>query len=433
MGAVVVSLVVTSNTHTVSAFVIRSDRTLSDIVRKRKSSIYSPISSTLPAAFIRRTISPLRVTTEDTNEAKKLRSTESLSDEEPTSIIGVVAPLHHIGPYTCLRLQFPEWKDDSEEREGEESPSFDFMIDTGANVNSIDARLVEKYRLAEFSMPQLPASHSDIDESVLSPSALIGATTSMTDSGKETPSKAGTMHWLGTCQLAGLPPPNVNFLRNLVAASLPFASPVGVGILGLPFLWAFPAGVELDWHGTDGDPPTIIFFYGNEPPHEVGEKMVRVPIRVLMGGLMTLDITVNNVKMRALLDTGSPLTVLNKQACNLLGSEKEDQQSDANLGVKIVGVDGSQSQLHRLKEAVSIHVLSYDPSSAVALGEGHVWSGPLAGIELIRQLDDEMAEDEPAAVLGLDFLQNAYRMVIRAPKNEVWFEELPDGFERKYA
>ena len=122
---------------------------------------------------------------------------------------------------------------------------------------------INEARVQEFHLKELPIGgdgepHKDIP--------LIGAT-----GGDEmevrTASKkmgGGTLYELGDCQLAGLPPPPMTFVRNLSAAALPFASPVGVGLLGLPLFWTFPAGVEFDWHGTDGDPPTIIFYFGQE-------------------------------------------------------------------------------------------------------------------------------------------------------------------------
>jgi hypothetical protein len=285
------------------------------------------------------------------------------------------------------------------------------------------------YGLKEYDLPIPQPSNVVNSDSPLSPSSLIGATTSQS-------AKAGTMHMLGDCQLVGLPPPPRTFLRNLVAASLPFASPVGIGLLGLPFLWTFPAGVEFDWHGTDGDPPTLIFYYGEADTLDFNtmENMVHIPLEPLLGGLMTLRINVAGAEMKALLDTGSPLTVLNVKACELLGINSESTTVDVNhAAVGVVGVDGSQSKLKRLEDIVSIQVMGDDQDTNVSLGQGHVWSGELAGIEMIRRLDPTSGgEDEPAAVLGLDFLQNAYRMILRAPSNEAWFEELPDGFERKY-
>ena len=389
----------------------------------------------LPSQAVRRQFEHSLTTLAATDKTAEDASSGS-QDQDPIVLVGVAAPLHRIGPYTCVQFVFPEWKYDNDDDEEVEEGTVSFMIDTGANTNSIDSKLVKKYGLQEYSLPIPPQPVGDKDDdSILSPSKLIGATTSTAES-----SQAGTLYMLGDGQLAGLPPPPRTFLRNLVAASLPFASPVGVGLLGLPFLWTFPAGVEFDWHGTDGDPPTLIFYCGEEAPVEMAkmESMILIPLQTLLGGLMTLRIAVDGVEMRALLDTGSPVTVLNDKACELLGVDPESTSNEINpFAVKIAGVDGSQSELRRLDETVSVQVLGVErdeQSTMVSLGQGHVWSGELAGIEMIRRLNPESSgDDEPAAVLGLDFLQNAYRMIVRAPSNEVWFEELPDGFERKYA
>jgi hypothetical protein len=432
MGMLGASLLLSSDNQAASAFVKQDGKipfpAQDQSLEFRRNLSPSFLYHSLPAA---KSTTILCVAKEDTNEVSGT-NTDSLSlPDEPLSRIGVVAPLHRIGPYICLRLHFPDWKDQDKENK----PSYEFMIDTGANVNSIDARLVENYGLAEYTLPSNPRNDGDVDDkldSIIPSSSLIGATTSKSDD--ENPSMGGLLHMLGNCQLAGLPPPPMIFLRNLVAAALPFASPVGVGLLGLPFLWTFPAGVEFDWHGTDGDPPTIIFYYGKDPPIEAAkmDKMVRCPLKALLGGLMTLEISINNVNMRALLDTGSPLTVLNEPACKLLGVDEAEEDGDEVMGVKIVGVDGSQSELRRLNKDVSVQVSSDNTKTTVSLGRGHVWSGTLAGIELIGRLGDNMGPDEPAAVLGLDFLRNSYRMILRAPSEEVWFEELPDDVERIY-
>jgi hypothetical protein len=35
-------------------------------------------------------------------------------------------------------------------------------------------------------------------------------------------------------------------------------------------------------------------------------------------------------------------------------------------------------------------------------------------------------QELPAVVLGLDSLRRTYRMILRAPANELYFEQLPD-------
>jgi hypothetical protein len=75
------------------------------------------------------------------------------------------------------------------------------------------------------------------------------------------------------------------------------------------------------------------------------------------------------------LDTGSSLTVLNERACKQLGIEKAEEAGDADLGVKIVGVDGSESLLCRLNEVASVQFFSDNAMTGVSLGRSHVPTG----------------------------------------------------------
>ena len=212
---------------------------------------------------------------------------------------------------------------------------------------------------------------------------------------------------------------NVTVMTNLMAAALPYTSPVCVGLFSLAFLYSFPAGVEVDWHGTDGDPPTIIFYFGNDLPHDaISNSMTRVPLHPLVGGVLTLTIHVNGVEMSALLDTGAPITVLSREAAKLVVIELLGEKSNA---LKIAGVDGGQMDLQPSKLPVTI--LAGD---SVSLGQGHVFIGDLPGMRLLEQLAVGGGNNnKPAAVvLGLDFLKRAYRMILRVPDQEVWFEEL---------
>jgi predicted aspartyl protease len=281
---------------------------------------------------------------------------------------------------------------------------FDFLLDTGANVNSIDAQVAER-----LDLPLVEKTSEHL--------SLVGST----GSGFK---HAGDLYRLGDCELNGLPQ-NVTFMTNLTAAALPYASPVGVGLLSLAFLYSFPAGVEVDWHGTDGDPPTIIFYFGKELPQDVISKstinMTRVPLRPLVGGVLTLTIHVNGVEMPALLDTGSPITVISREAAKLVGIELVAEKSKV---LKITGVGGGQMDLQPSKSAVTIRA-----GNIVSLGQGHVFIGDLPGMRLLEQLAgggrNNSNSNKPAdVVVGLDFLKRAYRMILRVPEQEVWFEEL---------
>jgi predicted aspartyl protease len=314
----------------------------------------------------------------------------------PTSIANyltaVVAPLNYIGPYSCLTLRFPHHS----------NQTFDFLLDTGANVNSLDAKLVR-----QLDLPMVRC---------LEGLPFLGTTSGSAGV------KGGDLYLLGDCQLDGLPFPVFTFLRNLTAAALPYASPVGVGLLSLALFYSFPAGVEFDWYGTDGDPPSIIFYFGkpDHAPKEVVATMKRVPLTPLAVGVMTLNITMNGVELPALLDTGSPITVLNPQAAERVGvalAPDEDADDTKKASLKITGVDGGEMELRPSDSYVAIR------AGDVSLGNGPVFVGNLPGLALMEQLG---GGDAPAVVLGLDFLRRVYRMVLRVPDQEVWFEELND-------
>ena len=220
----------------------------------------------------------------------KLSST-STADDDSYAVVAVVAPLKYLGPYPCLGLRFPHL-----------STTFEFLLDTGANVNTVDAKFVK-----ELSLP-LVASSKELG--VLGSAGIGGRV------------KPGDIFKLGDCELVGLPPEQTaRFMKNLTAAAIEHSTPVGDGLLGLNFFLSFPAGVEFDWYGTDGDPPTLVFYYGNDLPaiDNVQEGLVRVPLTRLPVGLLSLTVNINGVDMPALLDTGSIVTVLNKEAADLAG------------------------------------------------------------------------------------------------------------------
>ena len=187
---------------------------------------------------------------------KDIQEQESL-DEKVAHVIGVVAPLGFIGAYPCLKLRFPnliplttndETVIDKEEKSEQthDGVVLDFVLDTGANMNSIIK--------SSFGTLQLPLVTESKDLPIAGSAGVGGLF------------EAGNLYDLGDCKLEGLPPDQNNiFMTNLTAFKLPNSSPVANGLLGIPFFLSFPAGVEFDWSGTDGDPPTVIFYYGRHP------------------------------------------------------------------------------------------------------------------------------------------------------------------------
>jgi hypothetical protein len=172
-------------------------------------------------------------------------------DADGSVVAAVVAPLQYLGRYTGLALLFPNFPDASLTRKSSNlvngSVKLTFLLDTGATVNTVDARVAAGLPVA------LPFKRS-----LLAAAAAAGLGGSL---------RGGDYMLLGDCRLAGMPPgQDFLFMSNLTAAALPYASPVGQGVLGLSFFECFPAGVEFDWYGTDGDPPTIIFYTGDQLP-----------------------------------------------------------------------------------------------------------------------------------------------------------------------
>jgi len=332
---------------------------------------------------------------------------DTSSTEDQYTVVAVVAPLKYLGPYPCLTLRFPNLSSAEQRKDNKSGVTLDFVLDTGANVNTIDVKFVK-----ELDLP-LVISSKDLD---ILGSAGIGGTL--------TP---GDTFALGDCELVGLPPEQTTtFMRNLTAAGLGFSTPVGNGLLSLSFFLSFPAGVEFDWHGTDGDPPTLIFYYGKELPtfNNVRQGLVRVPLERLPVGLTSLTVNINGTDIPALLDTGAPITVLNQEAVELAGIEMVQaslgagilgKQSYGDENLMVGGVDGVPVNLYRSVSPVPIR------AGKVSLGEGPVYIGDLPGLKMAGTM---AGTPLPAVVLGLDSLRRSYRMILRAPADEVWFEEL---------
>uniref|UniRef100_A0A7S2V1W7 Peptidase A2 domain-containing protein n=1 Tax=Fibrocapsa japonica TaxID=94617 RepID=A0A7S2V1W7_9STRA len=175
------------------------------------------------------------------------------------------------------------------------------------------------------------------------------------------------------------------------------------------------------------------------------EGMERIPIEILKLTLLpTVIITLNGVDIPALLDTGSPVTVLNSAAAKLakLETVQPDAQPEAE-GKKgggfnpfakiqdnfkatqviaqaasrgdvlvIAGAQGGRVELWKTRELASL-----------SLGEGLVefpdfkaYVGDLPGLAALGGLGED---SPPAAVLGMDVLKRKNTMIYR--QNEVFF------------
>ena len=214
------------------------------------------------------------------------------------------------------------------------------------------------------------------------------------------------------------------------------------------FLDAFPAGVEFDWHRTDGDPPTFVIYASHDLLDMALLGLSTPPIsleRLPQSDLFSISIqmndpkngttTSNKINLTAILDMRSPVTILRPSAAKEAGihtvavnverhklnqarpAQKQKQQIIGDDILTVGVIDGRPLQLSRYVFPVSVRVGHQDhpPLGVVSLGEGYVYVGDLPMFGILG--------DRAQVVLGLDFLKQAYRMILRSSENELWFQE----------
>lgn len=237
-------------------------------------------------------------------------------------------------------------------------------------------------------------------------------------------------------------------MTNLTAAALPVANPATAGLLSLAFLYTFPGGVEFTWGAADDDgtittPPSIAF-HGDQDISAATQDLVRVPIQPLpVTNLPSVTIQINGVSMPALLDTGSPVTVMNAQAAKVAGvetvhTETQPKKSNNPFGavmnnikaaqaqaqaaasgdvLAIMGSDGKRVELRKSLDKVHVS-LEGSNDNAVDFGKGNIYVGDLPGLAAMNAIG---VKAPPAVVLGMDVLRTKPRMFLRARQNEVYF------------
>ena len=336
---------------------------------------------------------------------------EAPTEDDGQRVLAVVAPLKYTGQsnYPTLNLLFPDL-DQVMEDGSVQGVSLDFVMDTGANINTVEGMVVDSYSLpVAVSAQELGAAGA----------AGMGGSFPACD-----------IYTLGkVCKLGGMPPgSDFDFMYGLTAARMPDSLPYRVanGLLGLTFFLSFPAGVELDWYGTDGDPPTCIFYYGDTTPPDALKNMVEVPLERLPVQIMSLIIEVNGVPVKAILDTGSTNTILTPEAAYRCGIDfYSDNMAPDDLplrqqvvGATAMGIDGNVFNLARSVNDVGV------TAGGASLGATPIFVGNLPGLDILNQFGMECP---PEAILGLDFLQRAYRIIVKiGDESSLWIEELAD-------
>lgn len=161
------------------------------------------------------------------HEVKQVIQQENLKEPESIKV-----PLKFVGPYPTIGLRFPGLSTKNQKAQKKTGISLDFVLDTAANTNTINAQVATELGL-EVVWEALPG--------LSSAGAMQGGQTFM----------------LGDSQLEGI---EMNeemgedgiFMKNLTASALPIASPASAGLLSLPFFTAlkgascFP-GVPQRW------------------------------------------------------------------------------------------------------------------------------------------------------------------------------------------
>ena len=380
---------------------------------------------------------------DDTNEQQQPQQEE----EAPNA---VRAPLKYLGPYPCLSLRFPNLATSAQRARGANVTgiSLDFVLDTAANTNTIQGAVAQELALEKVG-EALPG---------------FGAAGSIS---------GGDTYLLGDCRLDyGVvmeeessgdggggggeddddDEQDFTFMQGLTASALPVASPAAAGLLGLYFFQCFQGGVMFEWGSNSAAAstaiPSITFFAERERMGDALDGLARAPIQPLpVSALPSINMIINGKTIPALLDTGSPITVVNAAAAKMAGvtTRMEDDGGGSNEKGKgnpfnpfakltknfeaaqaaaqaaargdvllIAGADGKRVELVKSKDLVECGIVG--DGVKVNIGKHNIYVGDLPGLAALGGLGGDGAP--PAAVLGMDILRTRTRMVYR--KDEVY-------------
>jgi hypothetical protein len=301
-------------------------------------------------------------------------------------IMAVAAPLKFIGPYPCLSLRFPNLSTSAQRSRNETGVSLDFVVDTAANTNTIQGPVVAELLLKSTGQFALPG---------------VSATGSI---------PGGETFLLGNTQLDGMGPDL--FMTDLTASVLPVSNPAAAGVLSLAFLQCFPGGVEFDWENRQ-----FRFLDETTTLEKNGLRMVPIE-RQPITQLPLIRIAINDVELTALLDTGSPITIIHPDAAKRANIEvRNDEpnksrnpfsslfsQNDSQV-LTIMGGDGKPTKLYPTKSPVEVSMF----------GESVLYVGQVPGL---AALDKQVKS--PDVILGTDVLKRQPSMILRAQQNELW-------------
>lgn len=354
-------------------------------------------------------------------------SKESKQEDDSNTPHSIRAPLKFLGPYPALGLRFPNIATAAQRARNESGVTLDFVLDTAANVNTINLQVAQQLNLTVLGQ------------------ALPGVGSAGPIQGQDLPT-----YFLGDAQLEGLG--NDVFMQNLTAAALPIASPASAGLLSCAFFQSIPGGITFDWNGGSGSgdaqqesPPSLTFWDTEEAAltHATQNELQRVSIdRISITQLPSVKVEINGHVFPALLDTGSPITVLNRAAAQqagiatvvedaaatksrnplaaLKGKWQQAQAAAEGKVLTIMGAGGKPVNLIQSTDEYNLRMPADDDDDAdsIDFGPTHIYVGNLPGLAALQGLG---VDAPPAVVLGMDVLRKKRHMLFRPLENEVWF------------
>lgn len=428
--------------------------------------------------------SPLDTDT-DTDTPAEI-STAAEEDIAPTKIS---SPLKYMAQnaYPAISLKFPSLSTSSQRERNITGIALDFIIDTAANTNTINGQVATELQcervgsaLAGYGAAgaiRVEDGNEDLfllgDCSLDIPNINANVNANKAGENEKVENQAS-----GETKTETKPEADI-FMTNLTAAALPVASPAAAGLLGVAFLNCFEGGVQFDWGGgIDGRSPTVTFHAKDSGiEKQLLTRMKRVELDILDEVLLpTVAMTINGVQIPALLDTGSPVTVLNSAAAEIAGLqtislENESDNNNENDGNKkkkglfnlnpfqkisdnfkaaqsmseavsrgdilvVMGPEG-RIELKRTIERVTVRLGSGsdDGQEEVQFPKSSVFVGDLPGLKALEGLktsnNDNLGDNDnvdsssspppPAAILGMDVLKRLPMMVYRGVQSEVYF------------
>ena len=329
--------------------------------------------------------------------------------------------------YAAITLGLPDRATKKQQERGVKGVELDFCVDTACTTN--------------FILPQVAYG---LDMQIVGTAPAGTGATGAIGGGQEM--------LLGTAKLGGkAAEKDVVAITGLTAAVVPVPAPNVAGILGRSFLNCFDA-VAFDWGPEVGGskPPSgaVMDFY-QEYDWDAGAEdgLVTADLDELPCGLLAVNVTLNGVKMPALLDTGAPQTIVNRAAAAAAGiavgsgaagtdggSVEKGKSSNpfgglmdafgkgkeaalADKGVMVMGAGGKPERLDRVDGAgVDLRVVTRgDADTAVRVSVKSILVGELAAFQAglgLPPATDGDGSGEPGVILGLDALMSRDEVVI---------------------